>query len=193
MLPYPYLTNSRILSSSWPWLTPVTTSTSAWIPITPATPSPTVASASRSTETGRSTTCTWGRRVGHFCSCFTFYQLNSICFIGMTLIAKASSNVLFTLLLSIGHSVYSTLPHLSTLGSVFQESTHWLTSCLVWGRMTPPPPGRPPAGTYLFTLSLTTGAIKGTVIVINIPGRPADKKINFNCERKGNHRGNEMS
>lgn len=59
--------NSLILSSSLPWLTLVTTSTSAWIPITPATPSPTVASASRSTGTGKSTTCTWGRRVGNVC------------------------------------------------------------------------------------------------------------------------------
>lgn len=59
--------------------------------------------------------------------------------------------------------------------------------------MTPPPQGRLPAGTYLFMLSLTTGAIKGTILVINIPGRPADKKINSNCERKGCLRGNEMS
>ncbi len=85
------------------------------------------------------------------------------------------------------------VPYLSTLGICFQESTHWLTSCPVWGRMTPPPQGRLPAGTYLFMLSLTTGAIKGTILVINIPGRPADKKINFNCERKGYLRGNEMS
>lgn len=82
----------------------------------------------------------------------------------------------------------------STLGGIcFQVSTHWLTSCPVWGRMTPPPQGKLPAGTYLFMLSLTTGAIKGTVLVINRLGRPADKKINFNCEGKGRLRGNEMS
>lgn len=58
----PWLKNLSLSSSPWP--TPVTTSTSAWIPIMHATPSPTAASASPSTETGRSTTCTWGRRVG---------------------------------------------------------------------------------------------------------------------------------
>lgn len=164
--------NSLILSSSLPWLTPVTTSTSAWIPITPATPSPTVASASRSTGTGKSTTCTWGRRVGNFC---------------------LRLPLLFLLLLSNDHlSIYRSPSPLHP-GICFQVSTHWLTSCPVWGRMTPPPPGRLPAGTYLLMLSLTTGAIKGTIFVINIPGRPADKKINFNCEGKGCHRGNEMS
>lgn len=59
--------------------------------------------------------------------------------------------------------------------------------------MTPPHRGKLPAGTYLFMLSLTTGAIKGAILVINTPGRPADKKINFNCERKGSLGGNEMS
>lgn len=60
----------------------------------------------------------------------------------------------------------------------------------------PPGPGRPlplqvgfPAGMYLPAPSPTAGAIKGTVHVINAPGRPAGKKINSNCERKGTSRG----
>lgn len=75
----PLLAHSFLSSSSSPWLTPVTTSTLAWIPTTPATPSPTAASASPSTETGKSTTCTWGRRVSPVCFGFFSHCHMTIC------------------------------------------------------------------------------------------------------------------
>lgn len=101
---------------SWPWLTPVITSTLAWTPTTPATPSPTVASASRSTGTEKSTTCTWGRRVGDYCS--VIYPLYD-------------------------HSLSHPTPPPDFLGgfSFLQASTLWSTSCPAWDRTTPPPPG----------------------------------------------------